>query len=453
VLFAEQPFRAALAEELELGEQFEGVAPLLMASGSMSSVGSARGRAGSLAESSLVSRRATQLTVFGYEDSFWQFGANTPPALLASNECAITQSIADELGVAVGDTVLLRLPLPGSSPGDSTLGEKMDATTARRLQIAAVLPNEGLARFSLQPSQQLPRNVFVPLATLQKTLELKDKINLLAIGGPATEAAVAEADFEALQNNLAPSLEDFHVRIDQPEGFEYLRITAPRLVLPPALVEAAKEAADAQPAITYLANTIARGNRKIPYSTITGIDSLAGIGPLIDDQGQPIVLADDEIALNDWAADDLQAKVGDLITVTYYEPETTHGVLREAKPQALKLRAIVPLVGEQGKNTLASDPHLTPAGVTDQGSIDDWDLPFELIEKVRPEDETYFVSTRGTTLADPLGHRQCAPHRHCDRRDRRKPTPANTAQPDRHGFCFAAGQAARVARRSRNYRL
>jgi ABC-type antimicrobial peptide transport system permease subunit len=41
---------------------------------------------------------------------------------------------------------------------------------------------------------------------------------------------------------------------------------------------------------------------------------------------------------------------------------------------------------------LAADPHLTPRlkGVTDQKSISDWKLPFELVEKIRPQDEDYW---------------------------------------------------------------
>jgi len=383
VLLAEQPFRAALAQEIELVDDFKGVSPLLMASGSLSATTHKR------------SRRATQLTVFGYEDSFWQFGTAPSPPPLANNECAITQSIADELGVSAGDTVLLRLPLPGSVPADSTLGEKTESTTSRRLKVSVILASKGLARFSLQPSQQLPRNVFLPLIALQKTLGLEGKVNLLAIGGKAAETSVSQSAFEALKENISPSLEDFNIRVDQPEGFKYLRITAQRLVLPTALVEAVFSEISpekTQPAITYLANTIAAGNRKIPYSTITGIDSIAGIGPLLDEQGEPIVLADDEIALNDWAANDLQAKLGDLVTVTYYEPETTHGRLQESKPLLLRLRAIVPLLENQGLRTLASDPWLTPdlPGVTDQSSIGDWDLPFELVETVRTVDEDYW---------------------------------------------------------------
>ncbi len=396
VLLAEQPFRENLADELELGEPFQKVSPLLMASGSLSSAG----------------RHATQLAVFGYEHSFWQFDTAPPPAPLAGNQCAITQAIADELGVSLGDQVLLRLPLPSSVPADSTLGEKTDSTTSQRLKVTAILPSQGLARFSLRPSQQLPRNVFVPLATLQKTLQLKGRVNLLAIGGPAAETAVAEEAFETLRKSLSPELEDFGVIVDEPAGFDYLRVTAQRLVLPAALVEAVSTAfpdAQVQPAITYLANTISLGDRKIPYSTVTGIDSLAKIGPLTDDRGNPIILADDEVVLNDWAANDLEAQLGDLITITYYEPETTHGNLKEARPLELRLRAIVPLSSADQKSTLAADPHLTPdlPGVTDQSSIGDWDLPFELVEKVRAVDEDYWDQYSTTPKAF-ISHRLAA---------------------------------------------
>ena len=161
-----------------------------------------------------------------------------------------------------------------------------------------------------------------------------------------------------------------------------------------------------QPVVTYLANTIAVGEgdaqRKIPYSTITGVDSTPQLGPLLDDTGQPITLADDEIVLNRWAADDLGAKVGDTVTVTFYEPESTHGELREHEPPLeFKLRADRRAGNADGKPTAAADPKLTPElpGVTDQKSISDWDLPFELVEKIRPKDEDYWDQYRTTPKA------------------------------------------------------
>ncbi len=388
VLVAEQPFRAALADELLTNpaakKHFDGTAPLLLVPGTLSSTGGKE-----------TVRRATQLSIIGHDARFWQFGSQPSPAPLAGNECAITRSIATELNVAVGDEVLLRLPLLSNVPADSTLGEKAETTTTRRLEVAAILPNQGLARFILRPSQQSPRNVFVPLATLQKTLDLNNKINLVAIGTNNAMVPSNQQAQQVLRRSLKPALADFNIRVEQSSVFGYLSITADRLVLAPALVAATQEtfpAAQTQPAITYLANTITLGKRKIPYSIVTGIDSNSTIGPLLDEANKPLVLADDEIVLNDWAANDLQAAVGDTISITYYEPETTHGRLREAAPLELRLRAIVPLQNSDGSRTAASDPQLTPTlpGVTDQGSISDWELPFELVETIRSQDEDYW---------------------------------------------------------------
>jgi len=370
ILIAEQPFRVALANELG----GEAVAPLLLVPGTLA------------ATDGKSSRRATQLSTIGCMNAFWELGSNSPPPPLTGNQVALSRSIATELHIDIGAEVLLRVPLADSMPADSVLGEKGDTTTSRRLKVAAILPDEGLARFSLRPSQQPPRNVFLPLETLQKLLDLPRRANAIAIVGTNTQ--------------LQPTLEDYHVTVstiqrNSADQTSYLRVTADRLVLPPALVSACAQALPdmpTQPAITYLANTIQKGDRTIPYSTITGIDSLAEIGPLFDETSGPIVLTDDEIILNDWAAKNLDAQIGDEITIAYYQPETTHGVLREAQPLTLKLRGIVPLQNTQGQSTLAGDPRLTPdlPGVTDQRSISDWDLPFELVEPIRRADEDYW---------------------------------------------------------------
>jgi putative ABC transport system permease protein len=95
-----------------------------------------------------------------------------------------------------------------------------------------------------------------------------------------------------------------------------------------------------QPVVTYLANTISVDGRKIPYSTITGVASVPDLGPLRDEAGEVVELADGEIVLNRWAADDLKAKVGDEVKVTFYDPESTHGRLQEHQPAPVfKLKA------------------------------------------------------------------------------------------------------------------
>ncbi|MCG8449782.1 MAG: ABC transporter permease [Pirellulales bacterium] len=370
VLFAEQPFRAALADGLaECAE----AAPLMLVTGSLTATEQDR------------SRHATGLSIIGALPGFWSFGEGAPPAPLSAREVALGSLLAEELDVSVGDEVLLRLPRVSSLPADSTLGEKTETTTSRRMRVAAVLPDRGLTRFSLRPSQRPPRNVFVPLPTLQELLELPQRINAVALG-PAEPGALEEA--------LRPTLDDFNIQVEQTER-GILSITAQRLVLPPAIVQDVRTALPQtaiQPVITYLANTISLGERQIPYSTICGVDSLPQLGPLLEDSGKPITLDDDEIVLNDWAAEDLQAQIGDWLTVTFYEPETSHGQLQKAAPVKLRLRAIAPLVDETGQRTAAFDPGLTPSlpGVTDQQSITNWDLPFELVEPIRGKDEQYW---------------------------------------------------------------
>jgi putative ABC transport system permease protein len=387
VLIAEHPFRESglLADDVQAS-----AAPLLLTQGS----------ALFRADDGEV-RRAAQLQVLGVNDQFWKL-AETPmmPPVERGNQVALTADVAGELGVEVGDAILLRLPTVESIPADSTLGEKEETAATRRLTVKAILDVDdaaSLARFSLRPSQVAPRNVFVPLATMQSLLDLPDQANALAI-------AAANLSFD----DLRPKLADFGVSVKEiaisDASPRYVQIAADRLVLPPALVDVVTDryaARGLQPVVTYLANRISAGDRSVPYSTVAGVDSTAALGPVVDDQGRPIELADDEIAINDWLADELKVKVGDEVTLNWYEPETTHGELREHAPLVLKIRAILPLADADGQPTAAADPNFAPElpGVTDQASIDDWELPFDLVETVRDEDEKYWDDYRTTPKA------------------------------------------------------
>ncbi|MCH2114997.1 MAG: ABC transporter permease [Pirellulales bacterium] len=370
VLTAEQPFRAELAAQLA---PHANVAPLLLVPGSLRTVHQQR------------SRHATGLSIVGCEPQFWKFGVGPSPAPLTVNQIALTGPLAVELGAEIGSEVLLRVNRPSRLPADSTLGEKSETISSQRLRVATILPARGLANFSLRPNQQPPRNAFVSLATLQDLLELPARANALALG-PAEPHVLEEA--------LQPTLDDFNILVEQADA-QIASVTAQRLVLPPAIVNDVRRQlpqTEVQAVITYLANTISLGARQIPYSTICGVDSVPQLGPLLDESGAPIVLADDQCVLNDWAAQDLDAQVGDQVRIRFYEPETTHGDLQEAPPVLLSVRAVVPLLDAQGQKTAAHDPRLTPRlpGVTDQTSIGNWRLPFELVETIRTIDEQYW---------------------------------------------------------------
>lgn len=173
-------------------------------------------------------------------------------------------------------------------------------------------------------------------------------------------------------------------------------------MLPPEVEAAAQRALaalGAQSVFTYLANRLERhadagskdATTAIPYSTIAAIDMSADF-QLKSADGQDIANpGPDEIVLTDWAADDLGVAAGDSIRLTYFEPETTHGASVE-KQHLLKVAAITPLTEPAApylplcklqfaqRPTAANDPGLTPEvkGITDQKSLDDWEVPFTI---------------------------------------------------------------------------
>ena len=326
-------------------------------------------------------------------------GPGGPPDPIPPGQVVLNQPLADALAARPGDEVLVQIGRADLIPPDSPLGRKTETTRSRRLTVGAVIPAEGLGRFGLRPSQQLPQNAFVAAETLADMLDRSGKVNAILVAGPAGEASDTGLD-ERLEHALKPTLADcgFSLVEVRPGCWQ---LAAERLLI----LESAERAlltdlaADQpQPVLTYLANTLRVGKREIPYSTVAAIDFAAEppLGPFHDRDGKPVPpLADGEIALNAWAAEDLGAKVGDEVEIVYFEPESTHGDVREQTTK-LRLAAILPLAGA------AADPHLTPdlPGVTDQTSIGDWDPPFPFdARRVRRKDEAYWDQYRATPKA------------------------------------------------------
>lgn len=380
------------------------------------------------------SRRANQVNLIGCDHRFWALGTAGPQHLPADREIVLNRALADHLGVAEGDELLLRLPRPSTVPAESALGRRTDTVLTQRAIVRAVIGMEGFGRFALEASQREPRNAYVDLAWLQDRLGQPGRANAIlaagttlaeaANGGPSETAVTGTPSVEppgagALPGGSGPPLppqrpggesptwrplpEDYGLRIE-PAGQGYINITSDRLMLDPAGEREIRRALaqlgpfGVQPALVYLANTIAFDKRAIPYSTIAAVDFAAEppLGPMRGLEGKPIPpLAEGEIALNTWAAEELQARPGDRIRVAYFEPESTGGMVREQWAE-FRLAAIVAL------EKAAADPAFTPEvpGLTDRRSIASWDPPFPFdATRVRPKDEAYWNRYRGTPKA------------------------------------------------------
>ena len=380
-------------------------------------------------------RRVSGVNVFGIRPEFWRL-ANEDLAMpaIAGREVIVNRALAEQLGIASEfPTLTLRIPKPSQLPADSSLGKKRDLVESLvELQVAAIVPNESIGRFGLHVSQFDSPNIYLPIERLQESLQrsaLKHKREPIANAILLSRNESAELDGPPVLSSLKPSLSDFglaikevsQMRADADElVFDYYSLSSDRLVIGDEVAEAIKDAfPDATAVFTYLANDIRKQYERsgIPFSMVAGIDPGDSF-PLVDIAGNRISeLEPFDIVINEWAAENLNAKTGDPLTVTYFEPEAVggEGVEREANfevkaiaklttpdsPFQTRRRKLIPAQFLSESPTLANDPDLTPEvpGLTDAESIEKWDLPFATADKLRPEDDDYWNDYRTTPKA------------------------------------------------------
>ncbi|MCA9185040.1 MAG: ABC transporter permease, partial [Planctomycetales bacterium] len=429
VLVTDRFFRADLANELkaqhDFQQSYEQALPVIL----MPRISAETTVAGDTS----TTRRAGQILLTGTSKTFWSLDplGVKPSSHPEYGQVVINRALADELRVAVGDRLVLRLPSAQRVPADSPLGRKDDVVRSLAdLEIIDIVPNQGLGQFQLRPSQQLPKNAFVSLESIQDVLQQPGKVNAILVS--SRNSALAEDDSQParLTGLLTPTLEDYGLTLQRHTIAhrdtvisDYFQLTTDRMILHPAMAEIALRelAPDAREIFTYLINNINKTNtveaqlpaeEGIPYSMVSGenLELLLAGGVADNDTSMSHQANQDEIVLNSWAAKDLDVQVGDLVQLSFFEPETTHGDPLE-RAAVFRVRGIVPLAEPAGKYnrdrapsfddppTWANDPYYTPTveGVTDQDSIDDWDPPFPFDQRrVRAVDDDYWQYYRTT---------------------------------------------------------
>ncbi len=372
------------------------------------------------------SRRAGAVQTIGCDETFWNLDvAGIAPTILPGEDSIVlTAGLAAELGVQVGDQVTVRLPVEQAVPADSPLGRRDVQTEGiPRLEVVDILPDRGLARFSLSPAQATPKNVFLSRDVIGDVLERAGQANVAL--------STVSIDPQKLRVNLSDlglQLERVTKTFEGTTIFDYYSVTSDRLLLDDTAVDtitAALPPGSVTPAMTYLANAIERLDQPedvdadavstVTYSTITAIDSSPEL-PLDFGDTDPLDtdLPDDAVpmVLNSWTAGRLGVDVGARLQIAYFEPEVENGKEIERTFQAV-VTGVVPITEPTRRYfrsrpavfdtapTRYNDPNLTPTvpGVTDQDSMSDWDTPFELTRDVPAADDDYWKNHRLTPKA------------------------------------------------------
>jgi putative ABC transport system permease protein len=416
VLAGPRFFREDLASELSsrpaFQKRFSAAAPALTVGGTF------------LAKHDEISRRAGGVQVFGTDERLWKLLEHGDIPVPGENGVVLNVRLARHLEVRPGDSVSLWVPVPSTIPRESLLGKREGDFHEIPLTVRAILDeSSGAGRLALNPTQQLPLNAFVPLATLQEAMGVEKiersrrnptgapaRVNTLFVAarsvadqmGPSASDATRVLNSE-LATILSPADIGLRLVVNSERG--YVSVESEQQILDDPLANAAIESAKqlgltTSPVLAYLANEL--NNVKDPkkfamYSIVAGLDPIPlkspPFGPFA--WASPVPdhpLAVDEIVLNDWIAADLAVKANDRVRMRYHLVGS-HGELPEEE-RTFRVAGILKLEG-----TPAADPGLVPLvkGITDAKTIADWNQPFPMkLNLVTKRDEDYWDKYRAT---------------------------------------------------------
>ncbi|GAP70827.1 protein containing MacB-like periplasmic core domain [Bacteroidales bacterium 6E] len=353
-------FRSALASELADESGFP-VSPVLMLDGMAVTGGGAS--------------RVNSVTVNGIDDTFAKMAGSDMMAGLTDNDVVISANLAARLEMKEGDSFMLRVEKASLIPRNAPFISDTETSVAIRVNVRQIAGRDDLGLFNLKNSQSSPYNVFISIDRLNRMMEFEGKANRLLIS--AEKASVTEIQ-EALRHVLKPADGGLALR-DIPLTGEK-EISTERVFMEESLVKVYDGLSGSRKILTYFVNSLQLKGRETPYSFVSAVPGL--------DAGN------DEVILNRWCANDLDAKVGDTIRMVYFEI----GPLRqlEEKEVSLRVREIVEMEGPWADGDLM--PHLP--GLSDAGHCREWEagIPVDL-EKIRQKDEDYWAEYKGLPKA------------------------------------------------------
>jgi putative ABC transport system permease protein len=426
-------FRAKLADDLGADKA---CAALLL-----------QGSAATTDERTKKTKTAGKVTILGVDDRFWPAELKHDAAFWQSSEAAVVlnHTLAEALGVQSGAKISFNVQKNDAIPRETLLGKRDDVVQSLNVTVKAILPDEGMGRFTLRPSPEPVRNAFIPIKYLQQELQLGGKANAVLVGSTSVDlskklpVALTLEDWNLKLRTPADRARDFvhfldprnkegvlrkklwdgrvpdelakqadekgNLSVEQIINFNkmarpWTNVESGQLYLDAMTEQAVAAAAKGKTTIevlVYLADAIADAKAEMAYAVIAAVDCKPAAGK----ENEPgllralAALRDDEIALVSWPGMPLQAKKGDTVEIGYYVPDERNQLQKTTAK--FRVAEFVPL------EKYADDPDWTPEfpGITDKLKIADWEKPpFPFHSKrVKPVDEDYWKRYRATPKA------------------------------------------------------
>ncbi|RKE04954.1 ABC transporter permease [Marinifilum flexuosum] len=322
--------------------------------------------------------RINNIQVYGVDASFNNL-SDTQLYNLKADEACLSANLAERMNVKQGDTFLLRLKKASVIPANAPFVSDEDQNVALRLKVKAICDDLQLGRFSLKSNQVAPYNIFLSRKYLAKELELESVANLILVASKG----VKELDLQQLQESLSTNwkLEDASLKIQDVKGSSQIELISDRVFIDTPITDLVHEISGKKEyVLSYFVNNLGVNDKETPYSFITSVDTCQ--------------IKENEIIINSWLADDLNAKLSDTLQIKYYRIGALRQLVEESR--AFIIKDILPITDSHwDQSMMPSFP-----GLTDAGSCSEWEagVPVDF-SKIRPKDEDYWKKYKGTPKA------------------------------------------------------
>lgn len=330
--------------------------------------------------------------VYGVDDRFWRFHDRPTLHGPSDSDVLLSPALASALGVSGGAHVTVTIPFPEDVPLWTLHGRRSSSRTVR-LRVAE--HDGSIGALSPLDTSRDAVAAYLSLRTLQADQLWQGRVNAILtddtrLASPTGNGTVSGSpDFARVL-----TLDDYGLQVRADTALGRLLVDSRDGTLDDALVRVVTESSLTiggipTPALTTLVSSIRLGDRAVPYSFVTSIE-LQTVAPDVHAEE----LEHPPILLNEWAAAQLHASLGDAVTLEYpvTQPDGSVGT----DTGQFQIAAVVPLRG------LASAASLTPRlpGITGAPSMQTWmpRVPFD-VERVRIADEDYWARHGSTPKA------------------------------------------------------
>lgn len=340
-------------------------------------------------------QRTNKIQVIGVNSDFGEIAKSLLFAELQNNEVAVSNNIAERLQLIEGDNILVRIKKASLIPMNAPFVSAEETSVSLRATVKKIIQKEELGRFNLKNSQTAPYNIFLSIERLNRLMEFEGKANRILI---TTELGVEDVA-KAVNNCLTPA--DAGLVLKNIESTSEVEISTERVFLEEKVSNTLRKLPKSDAILSYFVNGIGKleaGSGRTAEKAGSTINQSINQSPLIPYSFVSTVddkfLAENEIIVNKWAADDLGVKPGDRITLKYFEI----GPLRKLinKEVGFIVKEIISM------NSKWSDPTRVPhlPGLSDAGHCREWEagVPIDL-DAIRDKDEKYWDDFKGTPKA------------------------------------------------------